>query len=252
MVHGHRIRRGTGRRLRTLATALVILGVSAAVWPARPAAPAGRVPQELLGFRLGDPIQVVRDSTGRNTIGGRPMVVVKDTYYEAALRAGPEVVMFRECPGGAPDRCAWQPQPESVPPDRVDEPGSLVLFISRPGQPRLLGVGFKLNPRRWRRTPFEKAGDSFRSTYGHPEKVSPPRQHTVTTGPGWKFVTGFASWQWTDRTARLFVRGNGVDLPGTFTNPEPAYTYLLYAERIDLRRAADELIEKRRPKATER
>lgn len=224
----------------------------AEAWPARSAAAAGQLPQELLGFRLGDPIQIVRGSTGRVTIGSRPMVVAKSSYYPAALPAGPAVIIYRECPGSLPDRCAWQPKPDDIPADRLDEPGSLVLFASRPGPPRLLGLGFKLNPRRWRRTPLEKAGDSFRSTYGNPLKVSPARQQVLTTqGTGLRFVTASASWAWQDSTVRLFVTGNGADLPGSSLNPEPVYTYLLYAERIGLRGVADEMIEKLRGKSKE-
>jgi hypothetical protein len=219
---------------------------------ARPAAAAGPLPQEFLGFRLGGAIQAVKGAAGIVTITSRAMMVANKEEYFGALPSGPEIIIYRDCPGRVANKCAWEPKLEDIPTDRPDEPGSLTLFVTRFGEPRLLGLGFKLNPRRWMRTPLEKADASFRSTYGNPVKVSPPKQQTLTvTGTGMKFVSAFASWQWQDSLVRLLVAGDGGNLPGSFGNPEPVYGYRLYAERIDLRRAADELIEKRRAKNKE-
>ena len=231
--------------------------IAAGLWmaeagPARPAAAAGPLPQEFLGFRLGGAIQAVKGPAGTVTIASRAMVVVNENDYPAAPPSGPEVLVYRDCPGRLADKCGWRPNLKDIPADRPDEPASLTLFVTRFGEPRLLGLGFKLNPPRWLRTPLEKAGASFTSTYGNPVKASPPRQQTLTVpGTGVKSVSAFASWQWQDSVVRLFVAGDGGNLPGSFGDPEPVYGYRLYAERIDLRRAIDELIQKRRDKSKE-
>lgn len=214
-------------------------------------AAAGSLPQEFLGFRLGEKIEPVGTSSWGVTIKSRTMVAVNDSYF-GAPPPGPDVIIYRDCPVRLADRCASEPKPEDVPGDRPDEPGSVALFVTRFGEPKLLGLAFKLNPRGWRRSPLEKAAESLGKTYGNPVKVSPPRREVQMVQPtGWRFVSAFASWQWQDSVVRLHVAGTGTNLPGSFGNPDPSYSYLLYAERVDLRRLADELAERRRAKVKE-
>lgn len=213
-----------------------------------PEAAAGDLPQEFFGFRLGEKIEAVKASSWGVTVMSRTMAMVNQNYF-AGSPSGPDVIIYMDCPMRLADKCAWEPD---ILGERSDDPGSLALFVTRFGEPKLLGLGFKLNPRLWRRTALEKADESFRKTYGSPVKTSPPRQETLTVkATGVRFVSASASWQWQDGIVRLSVSGNGSNLPGSFGNPDPSFTYSLYAERIDLRRVVDERLERRRPRTNE-
>ena len=113
--------------------------------------------------------------------------------------------------------------------DRPDSPGSLRLFVAPFAESRLLGLAFELNKRSWGSTPFEKASELLRKSYGRPT-VSTPVTREVTKTPQIQLVTAATSWQWEDSTVRLLVRGIGNNMPGTdipgIGNPGgPSYSY---------------------------
>ena len=173
------------------------------------------------------------------------MVVLDRHELSFAPPATTGVVVYQDCPVRVDTRCT--PGPD-VSRDRPDSPGSLRLFVAPFAEARLLGLAFELNKRSWGSTPFEKAIELLRKSYGRPT-VSTPATRQVTKTPQIQLVTAATSWQWEDGTVRLLVRGIGNNMPGTdipgIGNPGgPSYSYLLYAERLDLRRLADQRVPK--------
>ena len=212
------------------------------------------LPQELLGFRLGERIDAAKVAGGAVTVKSRPMIVPgrHDFSFAPPLAAG--VVLYQDCPGRVGTRCT--PGPENTWGDRPDTPGSLRLFVESSAEARLLGLGFELNRRRWATLTFDMAAELLRKSYGRPSKSSPVRRD-VTRTPQLHLVTASTGWQWEDGTVRLLVRALGNNMPGTdipgLGNPSgPSYSYFLYVERLDLRQLADQRTPKARPPATEK
>jgi hypothetical protein len=216
----------------------MIAGVSMAGAPFDgPEAADGSLPLEFFGFVLGEKIDAVNAPGGGVIVKSRTMEVVKGNDFAGSPR-GPDVTTYKDCPLRFANKCVWE---ADVAGQRPDDPGSLTLFVSGAGEGKLLGLGFKLNPRVWRSIPLEKGDERLRKIYGSPVKTSPPRQETFTVkATGAQFVSASASWQWQDGVVRLSVSGDGRHLPGSFGNPDPLFTYVLYVERIDLRRLVDE------------
>lgn len=219
----------------------------------RPVAVAGGLPQEFLGFRLGERIDAVKVSSWGVTVKSRTMVMLDrhDLSLAPPLTAG--VVLYQDCPVRVETRCA--PGRENIPEDRPDSPGSLRLFVASFAEARLLGLAFELNGRHWKQTAFETAEERLRKRYGRPVKSSPVSQEVIRT-PQMRLVTASTSWQWEDGDVRLRVLGSGTDMPGTdipgIGNPGgPSYSYFLYVERLDLRRLADERVPKGRAREKE-
>ncbi|HUP36452.1 MAG TPA: hypothetical protein VNC82_13530 [Candidatus Limnocylindria bacterium] len=204
---------------------------------------ADGLPQELLGFRLGERVDAVKGSSGTVAVKSRPMVVLGRHNFSFAPPTTAGVVLYQDCPVRVDTRCT--PGPENTSGDRPDTPGSVRLFVASFSEARLLGLAFELNKRRWGSTPLEKAAELLSKSYGRPTKASPVRRE-VTKTPQVHIVTASTSWQWEDRTVRLLVRGLGNNMPGT-TIPgigHSSYSYFLYLERLDLRRMADQRVPK--------
>ncbi len=235
-------------RARTALRIAVVGLLTATVWafaplPGGALAVADGLPQELLGFRLGERIDAVKGSSGAVTVKSRPMIVPGRHEFSFAPPLTTGVILYQDCPVRVDTRCT--PGPDALG-DRPDTPGSLRLFVASFAEARLLGVAFELNKRRWGSTAFEKADELLRKSYGRPTKASPVKRE-ITKTPQVQIVTASTSWQWEDSTVRLLVRGIGNNMPGT-TIPgigNPSYSYFLYLERVDLRRVADQRAPKR-------
>lgn len=219
-----------------------------------PLAVAGGLPQEFVGFRLGERIDAVTASSWGVTIKSRTMVKVgrHDLSFAPRLTAG--VVLYEDCPVRVQNRCA--PGPQNISADRPDNPGSLRLFVASFAESRLLALAFNLNGRRWENTVFEKAEQLLSKSYGRPVKSSPVNSEVIKT-PQMHLVSAFKSWQWEDKDVRLRVQGSGNNMPGSnipgIGSPgSPSYSYFLYVERLDLRRLADQRVPKAREQEKER
>lgn len=203
---------------------------------------AAGLPQEFLGFRLGERIAPMTASSWGVTIKGRTMVRVDRYDSGVAPPLTPGMVLYQECSVRVETRCP--PGPQNYSADRPDTPGSLKLFVASFEQDRLLGLAYDLNRSRWDKVTFDKAEESLRQTYGRPVKSLPPKQEVIQT-PQMKVVSASTWWQWEDHEIRLRVMGSANNLPGTNIGgmgnlSSPDYSYFLYAERLDLRRLADQ------------